>query len=120
MRKHFIILLLLPMLFLTSCKEKELKLERHFDGNNVGIYIDAKQKFPLEPWQVNLSVKSYQLRESKLQFEFHNSSLSNDNIKITESGIHTYDVVFENGEGTKATFQITADQEQLQISREGF
>jgi len=95
-------------------------MEEHFDNNHVGIYVQAVQNYPLEPYKVTLRAKSYQLKESVLKFEFQNTTLNSDNVKITEAGSHLYNVEFRNNEGTKATFHIAADQEAVTISREGF
>jgi hypothetical protein len=85
--KTTLFIFLIPLLFLFSCSPKEVKMERFFDGNNVGIYVDAVQRIPSGALASNLKGKSLPTpREQVGIFEFHNSGLSKENVKISESG----------------------------------
>jgi hypothetical protein len=101
---------------LTSCQPKSVTLTDVSPNKKVTITVKAKQAASLEPWKVEIDVKAYDFRQGSLAFELQSGDINDKSVKFDWKDDHSCVISFEQPDGVPRTFQLLADENQVQLA----
>lgn len=114
--KFYFLLLLLPLVFLSSCdSNKKAVLENRSANDNVLITVSGTKKISFDPWKIELKVKAYNFKEDHLSFEVYAKNIDSNSVHFIWQDNNNCQIVFQQSDNTARKFHLTASSEQLKL-----
>ena len=114
MQKHLATFAFICILFLSSCKTKNVTVTNVSPNNKVNITVKASRP-GMGTWNVELDVKAYDFKEGHLAFELETGDVSDKTVKFDWKDDKNCLISFDEPDGKPRTFQLIADESQVQL-----
>lgn len=115
MPKSLISLSVICFLLLTSCQSKTSTVTDVSPNKKVNVTIKASRPTTLGTWAVELDVKAFDFKQGHLSFELEASDVSDKTVKFDWKDDRNCVISLEQRDGQPRTFQLIADENQVQL-----
>ncbi len=117
MKNSLIFISMVCILLLTACQPKAVVLTNESSNKKVKITVKANREgSSLGPWKVQLDVKAYEFKQGALAFEIESGDISDKTVKFDWKDDHNCLISFDQPDGKPRTFQLIADENQVQLA----
>jgi hypothetical protein len=104
-------------LMLASCGGKtSASLSATSSNQKVKVSISGSRSNTVDPFKVILTVKAYDFKDGRLEFEIYADDLNDQNVKFNWQDDRNCLITFKQQDGVERKFQVIADDTQVQVA----
>ena len=115
MPKSLPIITAICIFLLTSCQPKSVTISNVSPNKKVSTTIKANRSNSLDPWKVEMDVKAYDFKEGHLAFELQTGDVSDKTVKFDWKDDKNCVISLDQSDGKPRSFQLIADETQVQL-----
>ena len=117
MKKSLAIFSIICVFLLVACQPKTASVTNVSPNKKVNITVTAnKVGSRLGPWKVQLDVKAYEFKQGALAFELESGDVNDKTVKFDWKDDRNCMISFDQPDGKPRTFQLIADENQVQLA----
>ena len=116
MTKSLPFIAVICVLVLTACQPKTVTITDVSPNKKVSTTVTANRSASMEPWKVQINVKAYDFKQGSLEFEIESGDINDKTVKFDWKDDHNCLISFDQPDGKPRTFQLIADENQVQLA----